>query len=329
MSRPTISVIIPAYNAARYLPEALDSLLSQTYRASQIIVVDDGSTDDTPGVLHRYRDNVLAIRQENAGDGAARNRAFHEATGTYVAFLDADDVCAPDRFERQVNALERTPEAVACFTGYWRFSGERRLEEFAASDPGDAASLDFLSRCMFHNPSVMFERRRASGVRFPEDVRSSGGDIIFTAILATRGRMIAVPDALYGYRSHPGQKSIGNRANSTSNRFFEYRNEWARTHWREHWPERSWDEIERKLWEGLVSQTEDAYWARYKQFFLNDRKYLQKNWPSDLPRPDVLRWRWYPDWIWRAKGQLDSWIRAKPAGLHSTDARHRLNQEGK
>jgi hypothetical protein len=56
----------------------------------------------------------------------------------------------------------------------------------------------------------------------------------------------------------------------------------------------------------LVAQTEDAYWARYKEYFLNDRNYLRKHWPSRLPPPDVLAWRWYPDWLWRAKERLDA-----------------------
>jgi glycosyltransferase involved in cell wall biosynthesis len=304
--RPTVSVIIPAYNAAAHLGEALESLLRQTYPAAEIIVVDDGSTDGTQQVLRGYHDSVRTIRQENTGAGAARNRGLSAATGKYVAFMDADDVCAPERLQQQVAALQRTPEAIACFTGYWQFDASGRFAEQAASSPpADADSLDFLSRCQFVIASLMFDRARAEGIRFPEDVRAAGEDIIFSALLAARGCMIAVPEALYGYRSHSAQWSIKNRASSTSNLFFEYRYNWAKTHWHEYWPERGWEELERKLWEGLVQQTEDAYWGRYKQFFLHDRNYMRTHWPSRLPPPAVLRWRWYPGWLWRAKGRLD------------------------
>ena len=116
---------------------------------------------------------------------------------------------------------------------------------------------------------------------------------------------MAVAEPLYGYRRHAGQKSQRNRATTTSNRFFDYRYQWAKKHWAEYWPDRSWQDVERKLWEGLAAQTEDSYWARHKTFFLNDRNYLRENWPPHLPAPDVISWRWYPDWLWRAKNYVD------------------------
>src|SRR5262245_38670263 len=111
MNEPSISAIMPAYNAARYIEQALDSLLHQTLPASEIIVVDDGSSDETPLILERYRDRVVVIRQANAGESAARNTALERARGKYVALLDADDVAAPHRFERQAAELLRTPDA--------------------------------------------------------------------------------------------------------------------------------------------------------------------------------------------------------------------------
>lgn len=312
VDRPLITAIMPAYNASRYIGEALDSLLRQTLCPSQIIVVDDGSTDDTPRVLEAYRGKVVVIRQKNAGESAARNRALVDATGKYVALLDADDVSAPERFERQAEELLRTPDAIACFTGYWKFNDQRRLGERPASNPPpDSDSLDFLSRCMFHIPSVMFDRTRASGLRFPVGVKA-GPDIVFSSMLATRGRLIAVREPLYGYRSHAAQISIGFRADAKSNRFFEDRYNWAKAHWPEHWPERSWEQVERKLWEGLARQTEENYWARHKQFFLNDRTYMRKNWPSSLSRPSVLDWRWYPDWLWMMKHRVEKWTTSDP-----------------
>jgi len=304
----SITVIIAAYNAGPYLAEALESLLHQTLPATEIIVVDDGSTDNTPEILDAYRCRVRTIRQPNAGYCAARNRAIADATGRYVTFLDADDISAPDRLERQLAALKGASNAIACFTGNWTFEGNRRLRENLAATPAvDADPLDFLSRCMFHGASVMFDRSRAEGIRFPDDINSIGADIIFSALLATRGPMVAVPEALYGYRLHPGQKSIKGHANSKSNWFFQYRYEWAKAHWQEHWPERGWAAVESKLWEGLVGNTEDSYWARNKQFFLNDRGYLRRNWPSHLPRPAVLEWAWYPDWLWKTKDRFDRW----------------------
>jgi glycosyltransferase involved in cell wall biosynthesis len=308
MTAATISVIVPAFNAARYLAEALDSLRRQTHEVFEIIVVDDGSTDDTARVLDAYAESIVAVRQQNAGAGAARNTGIGRATGKYIAFLDADDVCDPSRLERQVDLLEETPGAIACFTGHYTFNQDGRLSVFPVSSPAPGTdSLDFLSRCQFVGASVMFDRTRAAGLRFPEDARAAGEDIIFGAELASRGQIVAVASPLYGYRLHSTQQSIGFQADASSNLFFEYRYEWARRHWRDYWPDRTWQEVADKLWEGLVDQTEAAYWARHRKFFLNDRNYLRQHWPATLPRPAVLSWRWYPDWLWAAKNHLDAW----------------------
>src|ERR1700746_3967783 len=96
---PRVSVVVPAYNLARFLGRALDSALAQRWPAEalQVIVVDDGSTDETPQVLEAYRDRVQAVRQENAGLVAAVNRGLAEVRGDYVALLDADDEWPPDK----------------------------------------------------------------------------------------------------------------------------------------------------------------------------------------------------------------------------------------
>lgn len=107
---PLVSVIIPAYNAAQHLPQALDSALGQTWRHLEVIVVDDGSTDATSDIVQTAaaRDpRVRLIRQANAGVGAARNTGIHAARGRYIAPLDADDLWAPRKLELQVAEMER------------------------------------------------------------------------------------------------------------------------------------------------------------------------------------------------------------------------------
>ena len=86
-----ISVIIPCYNSGTHLAQAIDSVLAQTCPASEIIVVDDGSTDDSPAIMARYGDRIRVVRQANAGLPAARNAGIQAATGEWLAFLDADD----------------------------------------------------------------------------------------------------------------------------------------------------------------------------------------------------------------------------------------------
>ena len=102
------SLIIPTFNHARFVGAAIDSALAQTVSAFEVIVVDDGSTDETPAVLARYAGRVRVLRQENRGLSAARNAGLAAAHGTFVSFLDADDVMAPTKLTAQLEVLERS-----------------------------------------------------------------------------------------------------------------------------------------------------------------------------------------------------------------------------
>lgn len=110
MSTPRVSVVIPTYNYARFVCNAVDSVLSQTYQDYEIIVVDDGSRDDTGDVLAPYGDLIRYIRQENAGPSTARNNGIGLARGEFIAFLDADDLWLPHKLENQVRFLDANPE---------------------------------------------------------------------------------------------------------------------------------------------------------------------------------------------------------------------------
>jgi len=116
MSPPLVSVVIPAHNAAPWIGETLDSVLRQTHGRREIIVVDDGSTDDTLRRLEPYRRQIHLLRQGGAGPGAARNAGFRAAAGEYMALLDHDDLWAPEKLEIQLSVAARHPESglVAC-----------------------------------------------------------------------------------------------------------------------------------------------------------------------------------------------------------------------
>src|SRR5436190_1570422 len=99
---PQVSVIVPAFNAGRTISAALASVFAQTYRDFEVIVVDDGSTDDTAARIAEWGDRVLYVRQPNGGPARARNTGIGRSRGRLVAFLDADDVWLPEKLERQV-----------------------------------------------------------------------------------------------------------------------------------------------------------------------------------------------------------------------------------
>lgn len=132
MTDPLVSVMIGAYDAEAYLSEAVESVLTQSYRPLELIVVDDGSSDQTADVARSYGDRLTLIVQENRGAGAARNRATEAATGDYFAFLDADDRFVDGKLEQQMAALQTHPDVDAVFG---------HVTEFVSPDVGPEARL--------------------------------------------------------------------------------------------------------------------------------------------------------------------------------------------
>jgi glycosyltransferase involved in cell wall biosynthesis len=115
-----ISVVIPAFNAGRFIRRTIDSVLAQTYRDFELIVVDDGSQDDTAQIAKSYGQAVRYIYQENAGDGPARNAGIQAAKGDWLAFLDHDDEWLPHKLEFQMNLLGKNPQLRWCGANYYK-----------------------------------------------------------------------------------------------------------------------------------------------------------------------------------------------------------------
>lgn len=100
-----VSVVVPVYNAADHLRDTLDSIFNQTYKNLEVVAVDDGSSDDSVEILKSYGDRVVVVQQANAGPAAARNLGVEKANGSWIAFLDADDLWQPDKIEKQIQGL--------------------------------------------------------------------------------------------------------------------------------------------------------------------------------------------------------------------------------
>jgi cellulose synthase/poly-beta-1,6-N-acetylglucosamine synthase-like glycosyltransferase len=154
---PLVSVVIPAYNAERFLGRAMRSALAQTYPLLELIVVDDGSTDGTAGVIRSFRDRrVRHLFGPNRGQGAARNQGIRASAGRYVTFLDADDVYLPDKVRRQVDFLETHQDCRVVFCYALHFYSRRPcrlLARRAASGSGDI--FRDLLRASLINPNTM------------------------------------------------------------------------------------------------------------------------------------------------------------------------------
>jgi GT2 family glycosyltransferase len=138
---PTISVVIPTFNRSNLLVEAIESVLRQTHPPTEIIVVDDGSTDDTSQALARFGPRVICHRQKNSGQAVARNQGVALATGTFVAFLDSDDLWVDRRLELQIAALTRQPQLDFLFGLEAKFDAEQQSDACEIQDPEVRARL--------------------------------------------------------------------------------------------------------------------------------------------------------------------------------------------
>jgi hypothetical protein len=127
-----VSVVIPTYNRAQALPACLDAVFAQTSPPDEVVVVDDGSTDETPAILERYGERIVAVRQENAGVSAARNTGIAVARGDWIAFQDSDDLWTPDRLAVFRRDRPHMPERVGVHVANLRYTGNGYDQELFA-----------------------------------------------------------------------------------------------------------------------------------------------------------------------------------------------------
>ena len=158
--KPQVSVIIPTYNRAWVIKEAIDSVLTQDYTEFELIVVDDGSTDQTFDVLESYRNDIKVLSQKNKGVSAARNRGIAEASGKFIAFLDSDDLWLSQKLSVQIDFFNQTPDALICQTEeVWIRNGLRVNPKKRHKKPSGMIFKPSLRLCLVSPSAVMIRRR--------------------------------------------------------------------------------------------------------------------------------------------------------------------------
>ena len=206
-----VSVVIPAYNYGRFVSRAVDSVLSQTFPNREVIVVDDGSTDNTAEIIAKYGDRVRYVYQKNAGLSAARNTGIREARFEYVAFLDADDEWLPNMLERAIQTFSDLPGdfgVVAC--AIQPFTGEREILPFkppAETRSREITSRDILLKTRFAPSTVVAKRKVFDDCgNFDTTLRSSEDRDMWIRVSA-RHRIYLLTDALALLRRHGNNMS--------------------------------------------------------------------------------------------------------------------------
>lgn len=206
MELPKVSVVVPAYNAEKYIAEALDSLKAQTLGDFEAIIVNDGSTDFTQTIIDGFcsaDSRFVSIVQPNSGVSAARNKALERAKGKYVAFLDSDDVFTKDSLRAFYEALEETGADMAVCRLKSFGAGVEKYNPYAdlLANKKDIGAFDFdlIWNYLIGNKCFRRESLEKSGVRFPPLRYSEDGVFIYSVVLPS-GRATGVSGACYKYR---------------------------------------------------------------------------------------------------------------------------------
>ena len=206
-----VSVIIPAYNAEKHLGAAIDSVLAQSWDDLEVIVVDDGSTDDSHGVASSYDDSrIQVIRQNNQGAASARNRGFSVSSGNLIQYLDADDVLEPEKIEKQIHALAAiSSNAVA--TCQWQSFQREPRDSSQISEPAWQSSApkewlihSLLGGGMYQTACWLTPRYLIEAAGSWDETLSLHDDgEFFTRVLTRAESLQVIPETLVHYRSVP------------------------------------------------------------------------------------------------------------------------------
>ncbi|WP_051512425.1 glycosyltransferase family 2 protein [Skermanella stibiiresistens] len=204
-----ISIVMPSYNSAGFIREAIDSITAQTFPHFELLVCDDGSTDDTIAIveeLARVDNRIRLIRNQHGGVSRNCNVGLREARFPWIARLDADDIAAPDRLETQIKAAERHPDVVCWGGGSRMISRDGRKLRRAQLGPVDMAEFDELRRTgkviYIIGPTVMFKRDAALRVGGYDPRFDGAEDIDLLNRLADLGPTLTLPKILTHYRIH-------------------------------------------------------------------------------------------------------------------------------
>lgn len=211
MKCPVVSVLMPVYNAERYVAEAVESILTQTFTDFEFLIIDDGSTDGSLEILRRYEqsdDRIRLISRPNTGYLVALNEMLAVARGEFIARMDADDISLPERLERQIAYLQSYPMCVAIGTCVLVVDpdGDPLCEWNKEQDHNviDALHLDGRRGSVICHPSVMIRKQAIIDVGNYRDRFYMVEDFDLFLRLAEIGELANLPTALFKYRMHPG-----------------------------------------------------------------------------------------------------------------------------
>ncbi|MBC5841443.1 glycosyltransferase family 2 protein [Flavobacterium sp. F-380] len=204
---PLISVLLPVYNCELYIQQAIESVLNQTFVDFELIIIDDCSTDSTLQLCNLFTDERIIIieKDKNSGYTNSLNYGLYIAKGKYIARMDGDDICMPERFEKQAVFLEANPDIILCGASY-AVIGEKGMYELPETH--EEIKIKLLSgNCIVH-PSVMFRKDILVANNLMYDIlMEPAEDYDLWVRLSSMGKLHNLQECLVHYRVHDGQVS--------------------------------------------------------------------------------------------------------------------------
>jgi len=201
-----VSVIIPTYNRASLVKEAIESVLSQTYDNFEIIVIDDGSTDNTRELLGPYKNKINYIFMKNMGVSAARNEGIKKSKGDYITFLDSDDLWSANKLEEEIKYFDENPKAKVCYTDeIWFRNGARVNPRKKHYKPSGEIFLELLPLCRISASSIMIKREVIEDIGLFDDTMPVCEDYDYWLRIALKYTICFIDQPLIIKRNGLGQ----------------------------------------------------------------------------------------------------------------------------
>ncbi|MNJ97617.1 putative glycosyltransferase EpsE [compost metagenome] len=208
MSKPKVSVIMPVYNTEKYVEEAINSILNQTFRDFEFIIIDDASTDKSVEIVKGFKDERIKLitKPFNTGYTDSLNKGLELANGKYIARMDSDDISLPTRLEKQVKFLDNNPDVILCGTWFELLNKEKSIFNYPTNPEEVKATL--LNYCSIGHPTVMFRKEifNTHGLSYDKSMEPAE-DYNLWVDISSIGKLANIGEVLFQYRTHQNQVS--------------------------------------------------------------------------------------------------------------------------
>jgi glycosyltransferase involved in cell wall biosynthesis len=208
--RPLVSAIIPVYNGEAFLRETIESVLSQTYRDIECIVIDDGSTDGTGEIARSFGDSIRYVRKENGGVSSARNLGIEMASGEFVAFLDADDLWVPEKIEKQMAVFAARPDVGMVYSSVLFVDEKKKVLRKVENEfgMGEVERILLLRTPVFLTMTALVRKDVLDKVGGFDDRLSTSADADMACRIALNFETVGIDEPLAMYRQHSNQMHL-------------------------------------------------------------------------------------------------------------------------